>query len=579
MPDAFIHHLIVLLHRFKSFDPERKVRGECAALRQLTGQVFSNPSLVFLRNNIGFFTPGSIVPYINKWLHAIDKGYLQAQQEHPEKTIKIIFIGHSMGGLIARKLYVCACGNNPEAPLEAGIDADDRPRPWAAQVERLVLLAGMNNGWNIDYHNSIGRVLQLSIGLAMGNFLSYFHRKPILLTIRRGGSYITQLRLQTLAMLAKPYGKTVGDALTVQLLGSIDDLVSPQDDIDDVGGVSFVYREVPFSGHKSIIDLTDKTRIMVEGLNTTIGAERAMALTEALTQSKDVLAANSYNIPAFKNIDIYKEVTDVIFVVHGIRDEGFWTLKLGNRVLRKVQNLQLNPQHYAIETSSYGYFPLLQFALPGYRNGKVAWFMDRYAANKIRYPNAEFSFMGHSNGTFLIAKALSEYPACKFKHVIFAGSVITRSFDWQKYIGAKRVQKIYNIAATSDLVVGIFPQAMHALFRDLGAAGYRGFETLTEAQQTITIPGGHGAGVTEQYWEAIADFIVTGTFNQPIPKDPVARKFLVQPWLSGLLFIAAFALFFAVIPYSILHGVSNGELKIILLVIYIFVLWKFLTRF
>jgi hypothetical protein len=54
--------------------------------------------------------------------------------------------------------------------------------------------------------------------------------------------------------------KPIGTAVTVQLLGTIDDLVSPDDNIDLVSGKDFVYLEVPESGHRNVIDMDTPMR-------------------------------------------------------------------------------------------------------------------------------------------------------------------------------------------------------------------------------------------------------------------------------------------------------------------------------
>lgn len=570
MQDASTHYLIVVLHRL------RGNYKELESIKELTGQLFNQPTVITPQVSIGYLTSGNIAPIINKLLMKIDAAYNKAVIQYGEPDVKLILLGHSLGGLLARKLYVCACGSNAGAPLDSGITADKLARPWASKVERIILLAGMNNGWAIDYHTKFMTALRMSFGVAFGNFLSYFHRKPLLLTMRRGGSFITQLRLQTLEMLAAVPAKGIGNALTVQLLGSKDDLVSPKDDIDEIGGKTFIYKEVPYTGHRNIIDLKDSKIIVVKGQSTTAGAARTAVLTEVFTESASQLKNDAYAVPAFKNIVPDFSVKQLVFVVHGIRDEGFWTQKLANRILEAA-----GPERssYATETASYGYFPLLQFALPGYRNAKVAWFMERYAENKIRFPNAAFSFIGHSNGTFLVAKALREYEACRFRHVLFAGSVVNRDYDWRKYINSGRVEKVYNIAASCDWVVGIFPQSLHALFGDLGAAGYFGFTGLNKSEQTITIPGNHGAAIDEQYWDQIAGFIVDGNFNPPIPIDPNPRKFTFYPWVAAIIFLLLFIAFVLFIPWWLASCINNGELKIISLVIYIFILWKFLTRY
>jgi hypothetical protein len=45
--------------------------------------------------------------------------------------------------------------------------------------------------------------------------------------------------------------------LVVQLLGSQDDLVAPEDNVDLISGGDFLYPDVPYSGHASIIKLDD----------------------------------------------------------------------------------------------------------------------------------------------------------------------------------------------------------------------------------------------------------------------------------------------------------------------------------
>ena len=67
--------------------------------------------------------------------------------------------------------------------------------------------------------------------------------------------------------------------------------------------------------------------------------------------------------------------------------------------------------------------------------------MDRYAEARARYPRAELDYVGHSNGTYLAAKALHDYPAAHFKHIVFAGSVVRRDYDWLALIKPKSGQR------------------------------------------------------------------------------------------------------------------------------------------
>ena len=67
-----------------------------------------------------------------------------------EKTYEsVILIGHSIGSLLARKLYIAACGEIEGCPLEPPLSGA-KPKVWAPCVKRIVLLAGMNRGWSIS---------------------------------------------------------------------------------------------------------------------------------------------------------------------------------------------------------------------------------------------------------------------------------------------------------------------------------------------------------------------------------------------------------------------------------------------
>ena len=245
---------------------------------------------------------------------------------------------------------------------------------------------------------------------------------------------------------ARPGQKDLGRVTTVQLLGSVDDRVSPEDNVDLVTGSDFVYLDVPSSGHASIIEMDDSPA----------GKGRRECFVHALIATSEELQAKkvmpSDDAPQSTN----DKVTDVIFVIHGIRDEGFWTQKIARHVKFVGES---TTRHFQTETSSYGYFAMLPFLLPSRRRAKVEWLMDQYTEALARYPKAEYSFVGHSNGTYMLARALRDYPACHFKRVVFAGSVVRCDYEWAKLLREKRVEAVLNYVATADWVVALFPKA------------------------------------------------------------------------------------------------------------------------
>lgn len=108
------------------------------------------------------------------------------------------------------------------------------------------------------------------------------HLDPVIFTVRRGGHFITQLRIQWLRM-RQAASANLGKALTIQLLGSVDDFVSPTDNIDLISGGDLVYLDVLHSGHSSVIDMSDPD----------YGPARSDVLRMVLTAPQDILARES----------------------------------------------------------------------------------------------------------------------------------------------------------------------------------------------------------------------------------------------------------------------------------------------
>jgi hypothetical protein len=366
-------------------------------------------------------------------------------------------------------------------------------------------------------------------------------RRFVVFQIRRGAPFLTQLRMQWLAMRqhAAKLRAGVGGALTVQLLGTVDDMVAPSDNVDLVTGRDFVYLDVPGSGHSNIREMDPdgvplRRRLRARSADAVaherrVRRARRERFLQALCWDQAALRTMS-DFPTDEPLpDADPGVTEVVFVIHGIRDEGYWT----QRVARKVKaRAAAGGRQFRTETSSYGYFAMLPFVLPWTRRAKVEWLMDQYTENKALYPNAAFSFVGHSNGTYLLARALKDYPACRFRHVVFAGSVVNRDYDWRAMIARGRVERVLNFVATRDWVVAFFPNGFgKGLFGwragDLGGAGHDGFEGFVRVGpgmraagpllQVEYVRGGHSAALDERHWDGIAEFVVDGSVSVPPP--------------------------------------------------------------
>jgi hypothetical protein len=252
---------------------------------------------------------------------------------------------------------------------------------------------------------------------------------------------------------------------------------------------------------------------------------------------------------------------------------------------------------------------MLPFLSPYLRRDKVEWLMDQYTENLALYPNADFHYVGHSNGTYLVAKALEEYRCCQFKNIVFAGSVVPSNYKWEERIKSNQVKKILNFVATNDIVVGIFPNLfeMFPFFKqDLGGAGHKGFKFENEdnrnstrdfyydtnKQETIHqieyIVGGHGAALQEQNWNIIANFILNGTVDleslRQLKDDlPFRRNRNLYAEILGkftlLVWVIILSIVVSVGSLIILSSLVQIWIKSVIFILYLSVLWQVLTRF
>jgi len=609
--------LVVLLHAYT------QSANHLASVARVTRQSLAAAELLVpelpVRRIFSTADPNEIA---NAVVELIDQRW-QAAQELGRPYESIVLVGHSIGALLARKAYVIACGEDPRAPFEEAIATRDE-RPWAGRVQRIVLLAGMNRGWRITHHLGILNAALWWLGTTTGSILQLLLRHRFLIfDIRRGAEFITQLRIQWLRMRQRAansdaHTTSPGQALTVQLLGSVDDMVSPEDNIDLVSGGDFFYLDVPYSGHADVINMAEQRKALPDD-SQTIGDIRASNYRLALTGDEAILKAAAVLPQDHAPFIKASAIDNVIFVIHGIRDAGYWTHKIARAVQKHARR---QGQTFATETSSYGYFPMAPFLFAWKRREKVEWLMDQYAEAVAQYPNATFHFVGHSNGTYCLARALELYPCCQFGRIVFAGSVVRTGYDWDRFLprvdncihpakpaAAKSCQEsargrhgqvgaVLNFVASSDWVVAWFPKLFQTALpiQDLGSAGHDGFlQGVPAAGQTgppfgrvaqlSYIRGSHSAAIAEANWNAIAAFIVNGSIIEEAPQTLFTRRgaWLVMtlgrlPWIvwAG---ITAFAVYLALLLFWGLSAMGLPEWAVTLgVVLYAFLMKKVVTK-
>ena len=491
-PGSQSRELVILLHGWtgspavlndlRAVIVGRKETGEAAALPhadvivpQFRGGIFSNVSC-----------------YALAWdLVSLIGAALQERAKREGEYERVILIGHSIGALVVRKAVVFAHGETQDVPLPIRPAA----QPWAAKIERVILFAAMNRGWTSTRRPSYmrrGRWLLL-------RWLDIFTRRlPIAKLVRSGkmgAPFLADLRLQWLRLAQR---KPSPLPAAIQMLGTEDDVVDEKDSADLEAAGNFIYRTLNGGGHLSIVQLSPVKHPEHKAWRE--------AFIEVLTKPRDAIPRDPINQP----LKVEPQVKRVVFVMHGIRDYGEWT----SAVRRQLDQLaKERGTRVVVRTSSYGYFPMGKFLLLAERERNVRWFMDEYSEAAVKYPNAKFSFIGHSNGTYLLASALRRYKTPIFDRVVFAGSVLPRRFEWDRFVDSGRVSAIQNYVATGDLVVGWFPAFFEwaaDLFGrqpDLGSAGHNGFLDNTARLHAIEfVRGRHGAALVPENMPNLARF-------------------------------------------------------------------------
>lgn len=449
------------------------------------------------------------------------------------KYIKII--GHSMGGLIARAVVIQG--------IEQGCE-------WAKTFQsdrsRVVLLAAVNKGLGITLQLSFFKMIGLAFGAAIARMLQFFF--PIrftLLNAMRGSEFVIKHRIRWIkaehAHKVAPGKYPIPIPNVIQLLGSIDDVVGPSDSLDLVTGKKFRYLDVKKTNHAGILQVSPTGAGSAQ--KQAIQDERWRVIQLALEGEDDEIREEEvrpWELDRSESQIIDSAANEVVFVIHGIRDNGYWTDKIARRIWRiadarlKAEQMDRNGAISDFRDTglrkvvdSYGFLGMGPFIFPSNRRKKVEWFMERYLEAKAKYPpETRFHFVGHSHGTYVLAKALETYEDCKFDNVVFAGSVVRTDFQWTELLKNEQVKRVLNFQATNDWVVAIFPRFFDFFnFQDLGGAGHNGFtETDDVNNQIFSVRyaiGAHGAGKEEELWDDIGRFILSDPSEKHLPDNLV----------------------------------------------------------
>ena len=449
---------------------------------------------------------------------AIDDAFRRYQYD------RIVLIGHSMGGELLRKVYVWGAGEEDDRPARRG------RHEWVDHVERFMSLASINRGWTTDpapENMPWYRRAEYAIALALANLTD---TGQMLLSARRGAPFVADLRVQWIRLARQATGVQL--PFVIHLLGTQDDIATTEDTKDAQAAKDFRFKSLPDTGHADIATAL-ANELDPDGRPLT---SRAETILNYVTLPPDQLS--------FDEPDVVEEdpnIRRIVFILHGIRDYDEWGTELQDRIRAELgagsETVVLLPK--------YGYFPMAPFLLWNDRQEKVRWFMDYYTEALAKYPAAtQFDFIGHSNGTYILASALQTYDTLNVNDVYFAGSVVPQRYKWSDLIRNERVNRVLNIVATTDLVVGVFPRFFEQLSEwrgradnpggfDIGAAGFRGFQesgTLGGRVRDISFASGwHSTGVDVDDPDKLAALVHFGRYGLDDSRSGPAGAELDQP--------------------------------------------------
>jgi hypothetical protein len=390
---------------------------------------------------------------------------------------EVLLLGHSIGGLLVRHAFLLDAGHAGEAGHQT--------YPWTAKVRRIVLLAAPNAGWQWSrlpgWERAVLPVLAAS-------------RKFTVEELQSGSPYITELRLRWVqAFRSMPSRPTV-----VQVLGDRDGIVSREDSLDVEYMADATRVDVPGATHGNVVDLPEDRPERYDVLRHAIFDDFPAAALEAQGDSG----------------------RPVYFLLHGIRAGRY-----ANWVGGLARQLTAADPKAVVAAPSYGYLSAVEFAIPFTRSRNLRRFLGWYSELYVRHGDEHLHFAGHSNGTYLLGRALDAVPAMRFRRVYLAGSVLPREYPWSTIAARGQIRDVvHSDRATKDLPVGVLCSALRGLgMRDIGTGGFAGFDEVTATlfEHDHAFPGGHGAALTgDERLRQVAAFLRAGTLDTEPLADP-----------------------------------------------------------
>lgn len=218
--------------------------------------------------------------------------------------------------------------------------------------------------------------------------------------------------------------------------------------------------------------------------------------------------------PASADQPFVPKAKDVVFVHHGIRASNTgWVRKACEMINANYPNVEAVPPFY-------GYFSALHFFLPYVRRNRARFFQDRYSDYAAQYasPATRFFFIGHSNGTYMLGRALQSISMMRFERAYLAGSVLPAKFPWKDYVKSGQLKELRSDGSSADWAVGWLCSAL-SFMGDIGTGSFSGFEEpppSSEYREFLYFRGDHSVPVEmESNLKQAVNFVLGGAKDAP----------------------------------------------------------------
>jgi len=152
------------------------------------------------------------------------------------------------------------------------------------------------------------------------------------------------------------------------------------------------------------------------------------------------------------------------------------------------------------------------------RRRYLRWFQDAYSEALARNPKAQFSFIGHSNGTYLFGESLRDIPGMQFERAALIGAVLPTDYDWDERVRRGQISSLRVDGSCFDWPVGWLCSALRGIgMRDVGTAGFEGFTGFIgpAKHEFFWYLGGHSAPLATANLPALAEYAVEGNIVRP----------------------------------------------------------------